>query len=304
MNKERDIISLYAVSPLHAGSGSIIGAVDLPIQRERHTGWPHVQASGLKGALRAHVRDGLENIDCQADIKLLNLIFGSDEQDGWKEMSAGKDGKGKMETLPAAIAVSDAKLLAFPVRSNIAPFVWVTCPAVLRRYGEDLAFSGMGGIGDIPPVEEEKAVPLNNFQYSGDVLLEEVVVCAEGKTVVESISDHFPTLTRLLLVSDQVFDYCVSSCTEVQTQIKINTETGSTQDGSLRYQELLPSDTALYSVVVFNRDNFDNSMQASMVRDQMKKRIRHFVQIGGDYTLGRGICRSAWFSDVNKGGRS
>ncbi|HPB82071.1 MAG TPA: RAMP superfamily CRISPR-associated protein, partial [Spirochaetota bacterium] len=108
MNKERDIISLYAVSPLHAGSGSIIGAVDLPIQRERHTGWPHVQASGLKGALRAHVRDGLENIDGQADIKLLNLIFGSDEQDGWKEMSAGKDGKGKMETLPAAIAVSDA----------------------------------------------------------------------------------------------------------------------------------------------------------------------------------------------------
>jgi CRISPR-associated protein Cmr4 len=51
--KERDIISLYTVSPLHAGSGAIIGAVDLPIQRERHTGWPHVQASALKGAFRS-----------------------------------------------------------------------------------------------------------------------------------------------------------------------------------------------------------------------------------------------------------
>ena len=42
----------YTLSPLHAGSGQAVGAVDLPIQRERHTGWPHVQASGVKGAFR------------------------------------------------------------------------------------------------------------------------------------------------------------------------------------------------------------------------------------------------------------
>ncbi len=48
------IMSLYAVSPVHAGSGSSMGVVDLPIQRERHTNWPHIQASGVKGAMRHH----------------------------------------------------------------------------------------------------------------------------------------------------------------------------------------------------------------------------------------------------------
>jgi len=302
--KERDIISLYTVSPLHAGSGAIIGAVDLPIQRERHTGWPHVQASALKGAFRAHVRDGLEGADRKADEKLLNLIFGSDEQDGWKEMSVAKDGKGKMETLPAAIAVSDAKILAFPVRSNIAPFVWITCPAVLKRFGEDLEFSGAGKQEKVPAVKEESAVPLNGFKFDKEILLEDVVVKPEGSAEAGQVKACFPELERLLLVSDSVFDYCVSSCTEVQTQIKIDAQTGSTKDGSLRYQELLPSDTALYAVVLFNADNFDNSMQAAMVREQMKKRIGNYVQVGGDYTLGRGLCRAGWLSEKKQGGKS
>ena len=44
---------LYALSAVHAGSGSEIGVVDLPIQRERSTGYPKIESSSLKGALRA-----------------------------------------------------------------------------------------------------------------------------------------------------------------------------------------------------------------------------------------------------------
>ena len=50
------ICTFYAVSPIHAGSGASTAAVDLPIQRERHTNWPHIQASGVKGAMRDHYR--------------------------------------------------------------------------------------------------------------------------------------------------------------------------------------------------------------------------------------------------------
>ena len=39
-------------TPLHAGSGSSVSYVDLPIQREKHTDYPIVQASGVKGAFR------------------------------------------------------------------------------------------------------------------------------------------------------------------------------------------------------------------------------------------------------------
>lgn len=46
---------LYSVSSVHAGSGSELGVVDLPIQRERHTGYPKIESSSLKGAIRSAV---------------------------------------------------------------------------------------------------------------------------------------------------------------------------------------------------------------------------------------------------------
>ena len=75
---KRDVFSIctfYAVSPIHSGSGASFAAVDLPIQRERHTHWPHVQASGVKGAMRAHYRDFAEKKS------LINFLFGYDKAD-------------------------------------------------------------------------------------------------------------------------------------------------------------------------------------------------------------------------------
>lgn len=40
LQQNSELCILHAISPVHAGAGSATGAVDLPIQRERHTGWP------------------------------------------------------------------------------------------------------------------------------------------------------------------------------------------------------------------------------------------------------------------------
>jgi CRISPR-associated protein Cmr4 len=104
----------------------------------------------------------------------------------------------------------------------------------------------------------------------------------------------------LLLVTDEAFKYVVESCTEIQTQIKIDSKTGTAQDGALRYQELLPADTVLYSVVHYSRTHFDNELQAGMVRSHIEETIKDYMQIGGDETLGRGICKIKW---IQGGGR-
>src|SRR5258708_12458068 len=44
---------IHAMSPLHAGTGQSVGAIDLPIARERPTGIPLIPGSSIKGALRA-----------------------------------------------------------------------------------------------------------------------------------------------------------------------------------------------------------------------------------------------------------
>lgn len=292
MNKTEKtaLIKFYAVSPVHAGSGSSLAAVDLPIQRERHTNWPHIQASGVKGAMRSHFRRFNEaDGGTGKDVKYLpNIVFGSDDQDGW-------DSKADGETLPGAISVSDAKLMAFPVRSNMAPFVWVTSPAVLKRLKTDLEIAGIKTEFQVPAVEGEKAIPLFANAPKSIILEDAAVACGE-KIELKGIEKLLSGIDRLLVVSDMMYDYCVSSCTEVQAQIKIDEKTGTAQDGALRYQELLPSDSVMYSIVCFGSQKFKNEFQADMIEGYVKKVFSNdgFIQVGGDVTLGRGVCRINW----------
>src|SRR5437764_15259727 len=51
------LLGLHALTGLHPGSGAALGTVDLPVQRERHTHWPTVAGSALKGILRDACRE-------------------------------------------------------------------------------------------------------------------------------------------------------------------------------------------------------------------------------------------------------
>ena len=285
------ICTFYAISPIHAGSGAATSTVDLPIQRERHTNWPHIQASGVKGAMRDHYRKfaGEDKNDT------INLVFGSDKDND-------KNQKGFDEDYPGAISISDAKLLAFPMRSNIAPFVWVTCPSVLKRLKNDLEFTKFETLGDVPYVDGEAAVVING-QALGNIILEDAVVTIKEAKSGFKLPAGFPDMERLLLISDEMFDYCVSSCTEIQTQIKIDSATGTAEDGALRYQELLPADTIMYSIVYYSRSAGLNGLQEDMIQKHVEDVMKNFIQIGGDETLGRGICKISWLKNENaKGG--
>ena len=292
------ICKFYAVSPIHAGSGTSTSAVDLPIQRERHTNWPHIQASGVKGAFRAHFRD-FANKD--NDKQLINLIFGSDEQDGWDK---------KIDNLPGAMSVSDARLLAFPMRSNIAPFVWVTCPSVLKRLKTDLQYISLGGEITIneQDIQGDNAVWIGKGELEKPVILEDAVVNVNREVEDDFFKNIFSELRNLLLISDDMFDYAVSCCTEIQTNIKIDSKTGTAEDGALRYQEFLPADSVLYSIVHYSGRNLgeikndeQNSLaaqikdlNAEMIKNHVEDTVKDFIQIGGDETLGKGICKLEW----------
>ena len=289
MKNNASILCLYAVTPCHAGSGASVGVVDLPIQRERHTNWPVIQASGMKGALRAHFdrfkETGIkEKPEQQVFDKITELIFGSDTQ--------GNDHAG-------SLSVGDVKILAFPMRSNVAPFVWITCPSVLKRLNRDLALTGRDEI-DLASLQElstDKALWLNGPFKQGDrILLEDMEVSADGECSLGEGAAFFNEAERLLVVHDEVFGYGVSHCTSVMAQIKIDQKTGTTAAGSLRYQEELPADTLMYTVIFWGdaRDEKE-SLKADAIRRYIEKEVvRGHIQIGGDETLGRGIFSLIW----------
>lgn len=287
-------MSLYAISPVHAGSGSSMGVVDLPIQRERHTNWPHIQSSGVKGAMRHHFEKFKSNItdpDQQKQIdQITEKIFGTEDFE-------------KTGTLPGAIAVSDAKILAFPIRSSRSPFVWITSPALLRRLEMDLDLTGKSSRSEstmqIPQLKEDEAIVISgNMKPNDEILLEDcqVTVSATSFELPAVARSLFRKGERLLLVSDQIFNYGVSHCTEIRTQIKIDDRSGTTVDGSLRYEEVLPADTLMYVVMFYGPTrNSENSIPADMLISFMKNDvIRSHIQIGGDETLGCGLFQIEW----------
>jgi len=55
------ILYLFTRTPLHVGAGSSVGAIDQPIVRERHTGFPIIPGSAIKGVLADAWNDGLED---------------------------------------------------------------------------------------------------------------------------------------------------------------------------------------------------------------------------------------------------
>lgn len=70
------VVFYYAVSPVHMGAGSAIGAIDSPIQREVHTQHPMFAGSGIKGALRHHFNQKWVGEKDKKNSGLINRIFG------------------------------------------------------------------------------------------------------------------------------------------------------------------------------------------------------------------------------------
>ncbi len=281
------IMNMYAVTPCHAGSGSSTGVVDLPIQRERHTNWPMIQASGIKGAMRAHFdrfKEAIKEKPEQEQFEsLTQIIFGTSE--------TGDGGHA------GALSVGDARILAYPMRSNAAPFVWITCPAALKRLNRDLAMAGKEqlDLSCLSGVDQEKALWCSGpFKEGERILLEDMEVTATASADLGAA--FLKDAERLMIVSDQVFDYGVSHCTQVMAQITIDQGTGTTKKGSLRYQEELPSDTLMYSVIFWgdSRDEAQTCRQETICRYITEEVMPDHLQVGGDETLGRGIFSLTW----------
>ncbi len=262
------LLYVHAITSLHPGSGTALGVVDLPIQRERHTDWPTIPGTSMKGVLRDHaVQDGVEQ-------SRIDRLFGKGGEEG-------KSGGFEAGTL----SFTDARVLAFPVRSLHGVFAWVTCPQALRRWQRDATLAGCKP--DLPALNLEPdtvLVPTGSpCQVPGkpEVILEEF--CFKVRPAQPLALPLLEGLDpkRVLVLGDDDFTYFVRHATEVTARIGLDPKTKTVKGGALFYQEFLPSETLLYSLVLFSHRVPDNTPYDPP----------EIVQLGGDETTGKGICR-------------
>jgi len=275
------IVGMYCETPLHAGSGQAVGIVDLPVQREKITNWPTIQASGLKGAFRNAYEEG--------DGQNADDIFGTD----------------KSGDQAGAISIGDARLILFPTRSSYAPFLWITCPAILRKLKRDGKIIGKEYPWTIPAVPEDKYLGLEGNDK--DIIFEDLMLSGGGqldKNIIKSIRELVPDddfynsseLEKYLcLISDESFAILTETGTEVQARIELYDDTKTTKN--LWYQELVPSNTVFYTVISMadaRREKDEERKSGALLMKSLQDTLKEYVQIGGDVTLGRGWTRLVW----------
>ncbi len=315
MYKEVGLLALYCESAVHAGSGSDLGVIDLPIQREKATRYPIFQASTLKGAIRASfdsemaiqnslLKGVFDNFNFsnqdKADLEAaINLVFGDEGSQS-----------------AAAISFTDAKILLFPVKSVKNVFSWVTCPSVLGRLKRDLEIAGIESDWNIPKLEKEAAISpklkLDDFtkdkivleEYAFDISRDkEIEKIAKwiSENIFASQDDYFSSKLEedLIILSDEEFEDFVTMSTEVVARTKIKNETKVVQDGALWYEENLPAESVLYSLAMTTNvlredksDIRDDLKQADDILNFFAEGLQARIQLGGNETIGRGIIKT------------
>jgi CRISPR-associated protein Cmr4 len=321
MYKQASIYFLRCETPLHAGSGETHSYIDLPIQREKHTGFPKVEGSGLKGSLREAFESklGYNNGD-------INILFG----------------KSKDADASASLGFTDARILLFPVKSYKGVMAWITCPQVLNKFAKEstlLEPSAAATISDLPvEIDDDKIIAGNANVLDSKVLLEEYVFnClnlddtpkVNGKELNEWLADRIfdkanetpchnnaveqqGTLAdrifdkvnetfwntfmkeRIAVLSNGVFRDFVENFTSVTTRNKIDNETGAAEDRALFTIEYLPEESVLYHLVTAS-DEFSKvtgRKTADKIMTTYQDNLSKIFQIGGNATIGKGIVKT------------
>lgn len=278
--------AFYTLTPLHAGSGESAEVIDLPVQREKHTQYPVVYSSSLKGSLRYFFQ-----CNAAVDEGIIETIF-------------GKEGS---ETGAGTIVFTDAKILLFPVRSSEGVFKWITSPFVIERLKRDLKFIGGNGPleGLSVPSPSNDSTVLALKPYANRILLEDFPVSAADISNDATVSKTVGFLKyfaapflgteaeqfteRFLIVSDDLFKMIVTMATQVIARNELKDNKIS---NNLWYEEVVPADAVFYTLMkpaYRCAQPGGNDVMATLIQTIGNE----IIQLGGNETVGYGFVKVA-----------
>jgi CRISPR-associated protein Cmr4 len=317
------ILTLFTRTPLHVGAGASVGAIDQPIVRERHTGFPIIPGSSLKGVL-ADLWHADTNTDAKGKTtrdlaKNITWLFGSDSDE---KASAG------------ALSFGEARLLLFPIRSAKGSFAWITSPLLLARASRDsaknvsalskelsdkfnakdgdsfalfaasapIALAGIAAISATTNTVAKSGTPtrlvLEDYTFTHAAELPAGLADALKSLIPDTTEPVLADLAnRLVIISDGMMSFFAKTACEIAQHVRIDDATGTASEGGLFNQENVPAETLFYAVIhatpprsATHRDAKKSPADALASLAIRLDDVRHTLQIGGDATTGLGYC--------------
>ncbi|MBW1987839.1 MAG: type III-B CRISPR module RAMP protein Cmr4 [Deltaproteobacteria bacterium] len=282
------LLFFTALTPIHPGSGESFSLVDLCIQREKTTGFPFIQSTGLKGVMRDSAR---------------RLWKAGDDDERIRHLFGGS----VSTTNPAtgSFTISDARLLLLPVRSLSGLFAYVTCHYVLNRLKRDAKL--LAGIDSLPEVNPNwNRDPTKTF-FPENSLSPHPLAATDSQAVLEDLllglnsdpelarwaevlenwigSEAYQLPNRFLVVHDDVFSHLSEVATAVHHRNRLETD-GSKQvaTGGLFNQEFLCEYTVMYTVL-------RQEPVPAEVQNDLIELCRRVWQVGANETTGKGFIQ-------------
>jgi len=308
------ILYIFTRTPLHVGAGSSVGAIDQPVQRERHTGFPIIPASSLKGSFAdAWTQDYFPG-ENGGRLRVKTMKNGKDTVLEEAKESAWLFGSDDASlSFAGSLLFCEARLLAFPIRSARGGFAWVTCPLILARAARD-GVLGKNLIPEFPKATDGQPDRGDEFAFFtgngplalGDkVVLEEYTFTRIGNDEAAKVGTAMAGLlagdpvwnevsSRLVILDDGMMSFFVQNACEVAQHVRIDDETGVAASGALFNQENVPSETLFYALVNgthARHRHFDGKTEDDALNSfEAKLKSAKVCQFGGDASTGLGFC--------------
>jgi CRISPR-associated protein Cmr4 len=273
---------VHALSPLHAGSGDSTGIIDMPIARMKAMGLPFLPGTSIKGVLRDARGES-------SDARKVSSVFGP---------SSDRAGD-----YAGAIVISDARLLALPVRSFKGTFAWVTSPLLLFLARRDFVAGGQVNLENLPiPAITGRGVGVTKGSacvHAGRVFLEDidldVQVAAAADGWAEALAPYASPrddifTKRFLIVDDDSMAFFSETATQVDARVRIDDQTRTVAPGALWLEECLPPETLLIGLLAASRSRSGDGLEPEAILDFALPH-EEIVQLGGGASTGRGRCR-------------
>jgi len=278
---------IHALTPLHVGSGRGVSFVDLPIMREKATGWPIIPGSTVKGVWRDHVEQG------EMDQALVAAAFG---------LASDKD-----DDHAGSLAISDARIVLFPVRSVYGTFAFASSPLVLSRLARDIRVANGGNPPTVPATVPEGTVLTttgSEVVQGQRVFFEDLDFTANADATADGWADYLGRILfgsdgagnfqqmlrqRFVIIPNSSFDYLCEQGTEVNARIRIDDNKKTVAPGALWYEECLPAESVLAGVVWCERVYGVRRTPEELLSEFCTRPMD--VQLGGKATVGKGYVR-------------
>lgn len=132
------MVKLECITNMHVGNGDVnYNIIDNEVEKDPVTGYPTINSSGVKGALREYLKNNAE----------INKWFGSDD---------------KGSNTKSILKVLSADMLAMPARATrgSAAYYYVTTEEALRKYDDKQAVF-------VGKVQKRDAVSIQNREAEG-----------------------------------------------------------------------------------------------------------------------------------------